>query len=147
MIIFINISHAQEAVVSGGGYFKQSNASISWSLGEIMTETFRSENVILTQGFQQSQLTITSVEEHPELAFKIDAFPNPVREYVNLKIDADNFDNLDYQLYDMKGFLIKHKKIDSEITHISLADQKPAIYILRITEGNKVLKTFRIIKQ
>jgi hypothetical protein len=40
-------------VASSGDYFTGTNASLSWTLGEIATETFTSGNYILTQGFQQ----------------------------------------------------------------------------------------------
>jgi hypothetical protein len=40
-------------ISSSGDYFEGSNASISWTLGEIATETFTNGSVVLTQGFQQ----------------------------------------------------------------------------------------------
>jgi hypothetical protein len=46
-------SVSPQVVSSAGDYFEGTNASLSWTLGEIATETFNSENVILTQGFQQ----------------------------------------------------------------------------------------------
>ena len=40
-------------VASSGDYFTGTNASLSWTLGEIATETFTGGGYILTQGFQQ----------------------------------------------------------------------------------------------
>jgi hypothetical protein len=40
-------------IASAGNYYQGSNASLSWTLGEVATETYTSGNVILTQGFQQ----------------------------------------------------------------------------------------------
>jgi len=55
--LLINIAFCQsltpEVIVTSGDYFSETNASISWTLGEIATETFISGNTILTQGFQQ----------------------------------------------------------------------------------------------
>jgi hypothetical protein len=42
-----------EVISSAGGYFENTDASLSWTLGETVTETFTGTNVILTQGFQQ----------------------------------------------------------------------------------------------
>jgi hypothetical protein len=42
-----------EVISSSGGYFENTNASVSWTLGETVTETFIGTNVNLTQGFQQ----------------------------------------------------------------------------------------------
>jgi len=47
-----------EVISSSGDYFEGANGSLSWTLGEIATETFSSGNIILTQGFQQP-ITVT----------------------------------------------------------------------------------------
>lgn len=56
-IIFTSLCHAQsidrEVISSSGDYFEGTNGSISWTLGEIATETLTDGNIILTQGFQQ----------------------------------------------------------------------------------------------
>jgi hypothetical protein len=43
---------------SSGDYFEGANISLSWTLGEIATETFTNGNTILTQGFQQPTILI-----------------------------------------------------------------------------------------
>lgn len=147
-IIYIStICFAQEAVVSGGNYHENSSGSISWTLGELVSETLRAEDVVLTQGMQQPTLTVTSVEEHPDLDFRITIFPNPTREFVNIKIDADYFENLRYELYNFKGLIIEQKRIDSEVVNVSMHNLDPAVYFLRIIQDNKVLKIFKIVKQ
>lgn len=42
-----------EVISTSGDYFENSNASLSWTLGETVTETFENSNFFLTQGFQQ----------------------------------------------------------------------------------------------
>jgi hypothetical protein len=49
-------------ISSSGGYFTGTSASLSWTLGEIATETFNNGSYILTQGFQQPfGITITGI--------------------------------------------------------------------------------------
>ncbi len=43
----------RDVVSSSGDYFEGPSASLSWTLGEIATETYTAGNIILTQGFQQ----------------------------------------------------------------------------------------------
>ncbi len=43
----------REVISTSGDYFEGPNSSVSWSLGEIATETLTDGNIILTQGFQQ----------------------------------------------------------------------------------------------
>jgi hypothetical protein len=51
------ISFAQsvgpEVIASAGDYYEGANVSLSWTLGELATETYSNGNIILTQGFQQ----------------------------------------------------------------------------------------------
>lgn len=49
-------SVSPEVISSSGDYFEGSNGSLSWTLGEIATETFSNGNNILTQGFQQPNM-------------------------------------------------------------------------------------------
>ena len=46
-------SVSPDVISSSGDYFEGSNASLSWTLGEIATETLSNGSVTLTQGFQQ----------------------------------------------------------------------------------------------
>ena len=47
-------SVSPEVIASSGDYYENSNGSLSWTLGEIATETYTAGNIILTQGFQQT---------------------------------------------------------------------------------------------
>ena len=46
-------SVSPEVVASAGNYFEGTGVSLSWTLGELATETFSNGSIILTQGFQQ----------------------------------------------------------------------------------------------
>jgi hypothetical protein len=46
-------SLSPEVIASSGDYYENANASLSWTLGEIATETYSAGGSILTQGFQQ----------------------------------------------------------------------------------------------
>jgi hypothetical protein len=48
----------RSVVVNTGGYSEGAGVSVSWTLGEVVTATFSSGNTILTQGFQQPDLTL-----------------------------------------------------------------------------------------
>lgn len=55
MAVFLySQSLTPEVVSASGDYFEAVNGSLSWTLGEVATETFESGNTILTQGFQQT---------------------------------------------------------------------------------------------
>ncbi|RLD57998.1 MAG: hypothetical protein DRJ05_08780 [Bacteroidetes bacterium] len=51
-----------DVITSSGAYFSNTNGSLSWTLGELATETFSNGGNTLTQGFQQPvSVSITGV--------------------------------------------------------------------------------------
>jgi len=51
-----------EVISTSGDYFSNASASLSWTLGELATETLTAGNITLTQGFQQTySLQITGI--------------------------------------------------------------------------------------
>lgn len=148
ILLFCNmqILNAQEVTAPSGNHFSNNNLQISWTLGEPVTETFSNENNQLTQGFHQSKLTVTAIEEIPGLHLSISAFPNPTTNFLSLKIDNMGEEKLHYTLYDMQGSILSRKQIESEISEIPTYIYAPATYILKISGETKNLKTFKIVK-
>ena len=53
---------------------------------------------------------------------------------------------LSYQLYDMQGKLLQSEKITGNQTSIIMSNLVPANYFVKVIQGNKEVKTFKIIK-
>ncbi|MDX9848106.1 MAG: T9SS type A sorting domain-containing protein [Tenuifilaceae bacterium] len=137
---------AQEVVVSAGSFSKNSSASISWSLGELVTHTLKTNENIITQGFQQTKLTVTSVDEIPGIRMIVSAFPNPVQENINLKVDGE-IDYLKYVVYDLNGRMLHQGAFDSNPMVVPFYEYKSGIYFIRIVMAGAEIQTFKIIKQ
>jgi len=146
-ILFFTKIDAQEVITSAGAYSSTGSGSLSWTIGEGVTETFSNSNYTLTQGFQQSRLTVTAIDEIANLSFVITAFPNPATDYIQLKVGTKDFQSMDYQLFDTSGKMIARKQLEECETEISLNELPPAVYFLKITESNMLVKTFKIIKK
>jgi hypothetical protein len=138
---------AQEIITPSGDYFSNSNGSLSSTIGEPINETLTGSENVITQGFQQSKLTITSVNELPNLDYTITAFPNPAKEHVKIKCDSQKNENLSYELYDNSGKLLQKKQFDGSETEISFSNLKPSDYYIKIDSGQKEVKVFKIVKQ
>lgn len=139
--------NAQEVVASGGNYYDAGQISISWTLGETMIETYGSTDLILTQGFQQPVLSVSTLIEDPDLDFQITAFPNPTRGHINISTDLLHSDNLIYRVYDMQGRFIISNRLVSTQTRVAFDDYHPGTYFIRIIRDEKPVKVFKIIKQ
>jgi len=66
-----------------------------------------------------------------------------------LKINASallSIQSMEYRLYDMNGNLLEKKKLTGKETAISMEKLLPASYFLKITDNQKEIKIFKIIK-
>ena len=139
--------HAQEVTSASGNYDENNDLSISWTLGEVVINSFTADNTTLTQGFHQPVILVTSVNDFTQSADKVTAFPNPATELVFLKVNNINDSKLRYEIYNQEGELIAQKEFSSETTEISFRKLIPATYIIEVFENDRKLKSFKIIKQ
>ena len=138
---------AQEVVSPAGDSFDNANGSISWTLGETLIDTYESTDLVLTQGFHQPLLLVSTLSEEPGLDFRLTAFPNPTRAHVFVTTDHDQAESLDYRLYDMASRLVTTHRLEGTQTRIDMDNLLPGSYLLQILDHGTPLKVFKIIKQ
>ncbi len=155
MFISVNTmaqNNHQEVVSSGGGFYENENFSFSSTIGEVFVETYSNDNYILTQGFQQTKLTIVGIEEISNLNYSITAFPNPVNDYITITINGENSSNnnqetMHYMVYDINGKVVDNQQFSGKSAEISFTTLLPSTYFIKIFENKKEIKTFKVIKQ
>ena len=141
-------TNAQEAETAAGGNITGSSGSVSYTLGQMDYTSIIGSAGIITQGVQQpfDILVVNDIKEAKDIYLKCSVFPNPANEFINLRIESYNIENLSFQLYDINGKLLENKKIESNETSISMKNLVQATYFLKVTDNNKEIKTFKIIK-
>lgn len=142
---YLGMSQELQAVNSGGTFHQNATGSISWSLGEVATETLKAGNYIITQGFQQGRLGLTSVKETPNLDVTISAYPNPTHDYINIEIIGE-ITNMHYAVFDINGRAVKSGEIIESPTQVQFNEMGSAIYFIRIMQNGQELKTLRVVK-
>lgn len=104
-------SISPEVIASAGEHFDNGTTQLSWTLGEVVIDTYDNGTNILTQGFHQTELTVTSIEE--SLAnIRLNMYPNPTSELLNIEF-GNNEQDITLQLFDMGGKLIHTDKIEA----------------------------------
>ena len=139
--------NAQQVITTAGNYNSNTSGSLSWTMGEGIIDTYTSTSVILTQGFQQSKLTVTAVPEISGNSSSIIVYPNPTEDFVSLKVNTGLGLDFKYQLYDLNGKLLTEQKLTSSETVISFRDRVPGTYLLKLLNKDQVLKIFKINKR
>jgi hypothetical protein len=91
-------------------------------------------------------LVLTGIEEAKGINIEFSVFPNPTSEFLILKIQNNKLEKLNYQLYDIDGRLLKDGEIMGIETVLQTGDLPPAAYYLQISDNQKEVKTYKIIK-
>ena len=151
-LLFFGFAQSQtltpEVFAVSGDYFQQTNSSLSWTIGEEISETFANTSSILTQGFQQPEPSPLSVDQIDD-EFYCNIFPNPTKDMINISIKSNVIQKLNIKLMDIYGRLYYDKNFEtSELTEqIELKKYRTGTFFIRISDENdKVLKSVVIIK-
>ena len=142
---------AQNTIPATGGNATGSGGSASYSVGQVLYTTNSGTNGSLAIGVQQAyEITVvTGIEEAKGIILNCSAYPNPATDILNLKVDASisiSSQSMNYQLLDLNGKLLETKNISSNETSIITSNLLPATYFLKVTQNDKEVKTFKIIK-
>lgn len=136
-----------EVIASAGEHYDNGSVQLSWTLGEVMIDTYDNGTNILTQGFHQTELTVTSIEETLS-DVRMNLFPNPTSEYLNIEL-GNNEKDINLQLYDMSGKLIHQDVINAYDTKYVLPMQSIATgkYLVQMqSEDGKLNTTHQVVK-
>jgi hypothetical protein len=140
----------QEVIACAGGYNMSSDksVSVSWTLGETIVPTLISGDgsLILTHGFQQ-KLIVASIEDKFADLVKVNVFPNPVNESINIQFENAIDKEISISLLNAEGKLVKTDQIETTalIKIINLQDLAAGVYYLRLTKGNLV-NVYKVVK-
>ena len=148
LLFYITTGKAQYAITTAGKSTHDSAGKISYTVGQIAFETTKNSNGSISQGVQQAFeiSTFLSNPNFSELNINLVAYPNPTQDELTLKIDNNNEKNLKYQIIDINGRLLIETKLIENETIIQMGNFIKATYFLKVTQDNKPVKTFKIIK-
>ncbi len=137
---------AQKVTSAGGGTATAAGTQVSWTIGEPIIATATDGKNTLTQGFQQSKLTVTAIDEIQVTGLEIKVYPNPTADFVTVHFSKTP-ENPGYLLFDLSGKLLKQTKIASTDTKIEMSGYAGGSYILKLNDGQQPLQSFKIIKR
>jgi hypothetical protein len=148
ILIYATTAKAQNAVPAAGGNASGKGGTQSYSVGQIVYTTDNGANGITSKGVQQpfEISVVTGIKQFSDISLEGVVYPNPTTDFVKLKIEKYEDENLSYQLFDNNGKLLLNNKIEGAETYIQMENLISATYFLKITDKNKEIKIFKIIK-
>jgi hypothetical protein len=146
LIYTSNYAQSNDLVVIGsaGNSTISGNYQLSWTIGELIINTGITSNSILTQGFHQSNILISLIDENNKINAII--YPNPATNEIVISIGEEYLINATYRLQDSLGKLLLERKITSKESILSLESMPSASYYIQVLIHNQA-KTFKVIKQ
>ena len=145
LLVGIGVTNAQETVTTTGGEASGTGGTASYSVGQVVYTTATGTNGSVAQGVQQPYEISTTVGiKETSINLELSVYPNPTTDYLTLKV-AD-FETLNFQLIDIQGRIIENKKVTTSNTILKMEALPKAVYFLNVTKNNRIIKTFKIVK-
>ena len=95
--------HAQKATVTSGGIASGSGGTLNYSVGQLTSNVSTGTTGSVASGVQQAyQIMIQTGIEATAIGLSVLAYPNPTSDFLSLKIENQNVENLNFQLFDME---------------------------------------------
>jgi hypothetical protein len=131
-------------ISSSGNSYSNGNIIMDYTLGEIVVETHTNGSTILTQGFHQEVLEITTKIVNIDIKTKV--YPNPTTSILIVELEKNV--NADIMVYDINGKLVIKDRLNNEqkkqldfsflkqgnyLLHINIAD-KQSVYQINKTK-------------
>lgn len=138
-----------EVIASAGDHYEAGGVQLSWTIGEPVIETVQAGGNIITQGFHQTNLTVTSIDEDNLSNIDVSIYPNPTSDRVIISI-PENVNDFTLELYDVNGQLVMTKKMyrSENQTQLDVSQLASSYYMLRLvaseieyTSTHKIQKT------
>jgi hypothetical protein len=147
-ILGIGQIHSQETVPATGGTATGSGGSITYTVGQMAWHMVPGSNGTILEGVQQPyEISVeTSIEMTEYIDLVCTVYPNPTRGAIKLIVTTADFKNLKFQLYDINGSVLLEKQIRDEETEIPMDNLFSSVCFLRVIQGNREVKVFKIVK-
>jgi hypothetical protein len=146
-LISYSKSYAQQAVPAAGGDAVSADGSVAFSVGQVVYTTNTDVDGSVAQGVQQPYIiTVISGLNQNTIQLIYSVYPNPTTNFLVLNISNYTNQNLTYSLFDVNGKSLANNKITGSETNIPMSQYAAAAYILRVSDNNKEIKSFKIIK-
>lgn len=151
----------KDVVSSGGNHYKGDGVSLSWTLGEVMIESYKTSKGSVYQGFHQAgkNIRIKRQKVRPARSWRnytsavVDSttakvYPNPASEYINIDLSSGWGEGGTLVIVDMFGRKILVQNMNDLLTiQLDISALKNGLYILQIKSKNSLtIKSFKIFK-
>lgn len=156
ILLFISVlsmlSFGQSVIVPVGGDAQSSAGSVSYTVGQIATQTESngSGSISVAEGVQQPyEIMTVGVNHYPQITLNAMVFPNPTENLAQLLLNGFEIpsEGLQAHLFDSKGKLLQQIPVTDDLTTFQIGQYATGTYYLELRSGKRVLKTFKVVRK
>jgi len=145
--IYVSAQELNPSVISSGGEtFTASGISLDFVIGEIATESYTEQGVLLTQGFLQGIEETSTINVRSINVDDIDVYPNPSSDLVHIVYSGKDTP-LSIEILNTQGCLINSIQFTDSFVEANVEQFPSGLYIIKIIFSNHNFVTKRIIKK
>lgn len=145
-VLSLSVS-AQQGSVTSGNISSSGEGSVSYSIGQVVYNSYQNTSGRLDQGLQQVYEESLLSVKGPEFNDSISVFPNPTENHLILQVANHDQQELYYQLIDLQGRLVSQGVIEDKQTRINTVNLPSAVFIVRVmNEEHQTKKSFKVLK-
>ena len=141
---------AQQTTVASGGNGSGTGGSFAYSVGQTMYTAQSNNATTLSKGVQQGfeLFLITGLEDEDRFGLAATVFPNPTSNYLTVEIKNYSPDTaMEIFLFDVKGQQVLRQQVVDVQTQLQMEHLSAALYVLKLIQGNKLVKVVKVIKK
>ena len=152
LVCLVKPVFAQYAIVPIGGDSQSNNGSVNYTVGQIAVRTSTNSNggVTVAEGVQQPyEIMTVGIDEYPQIVLKAEVYPNPTDNLVQLHINGfeTQTKGLCAKLYNENGKVLQTLTVTNVLTTFQIGHYATGIYFLEVSDGKRVLKTFKVVRR
>lgn len=141
-----------QIVSTAGATMNQSNAKLSFTVGEIVVKTVTNGTNSIGQGFTNSTTNniITAIKEPKASLLQMKVYPNPASDLIYVDISDNKVPNIQLSVYDITGKQISNDNYAAGNNHIGINTQnwQKGEYIIVINDANnEQLGSYKVVRQ
>ena len=146
------ITFGQSAIVPVGGDAQSSSGSVSYTVGQVVTQTAANSNgtISVAEGVQQPyEIQAVGIDPYPQITLNAIVYPNPTENLAQLYLNGFDIpmDGLQAHLFDAKGKLLQRINVTDDLTTFQIGQYATGTYYLELRDGKRVLKTFKVVRK
>ncbi len=120
---------------SAGETLTNGEVTLTFSIGEPVTETFSGGGIMLTQGFLQGQSGKIGIDENQSKKDFFTLYPNPVSQKLFLRM-IGKLQQGSYMIKNLQGKTLCKGTISGVVSTVSLEGYAPGLYLVTVRLNN-----------